>query len=468
MSDGIPKFLLVAGAGFAALVLAFVAFYRPGYFTSQAYLGGLILLEFLIAAVWFYRRVYFPVVIVAFLLAGVDLPVGAVWTVDRWLFLAVGALAGTFIVLKDRRYHFGAFHAVACFAVLTALMSATVSRYPDVALLKVLSLFLLLLYCGTGARIAVAGRESRFFSGLLLGCEVFVGATALLYLLGMEAMGNPNSLGAVMGVVGSPILLWGFLLGGEPAVRHRRGLLFAVCMYLGFVSHSRAGLAAAFVSCGLLCLALRKYKMFIQGLMILVIILAAIGIVRPEAITSMTSSVLYKGADQDQGILASRQSPWRTAVDNIKEHPWFGTGLGTTADGADADQQQGKYSSNSNVTSENGSSYLAIVSGVGILGAIPSFVLLCMLIAKTVRTLRLMSRSTTAAHAAIPLAMVMVAGIVHAAFEDWMFAPGNYLCVFFWSLAFILVDVTRPSPPFASSWPVLTRQETFNGAAAAR
>ena len=44
-------------------------------------------------------------------------------------------------------------------------------------------------------------------------------------------------------------------------------------------------------------------------------------------------------------------------------------------------------------------------------------------------------------HPAIPLAMVMVAGIVHAGFEDWMFAPGNYLCVFYWSLAFIFADV---------------------------
>ena len=470
MTDGIPKFLLIAGAGFTALVLAFFAFSRPWYFTSQTYLGGLILLEFLIAAVWFYRRVFFPVVIVAFLLAGVDLPVGAVWTAARWLFLAVGALAGTFIVLKERRYHFGAFHAVACFAVLTALMSATVSRYPNVALLKVLSLFLLLLYCGTGARIAVAGRENRFFNGLLLGCEVFVGAIAALHLLGMEAMGNPNSLGAVMGVVGAPILLWGFLLEGEPTLRHRRGALFAVCMYLGFVSHSRAGLAAAFVSSGLLCLSLRKYKMFIQGLMILVIVLAATAIVRPEVISSMTSSVLYKGAEQGQGILASRQSPWRAALENIKEHPWFGTGLGTTADGADADQPRGRFSSSSDVTSENGSSYLSIISGVGILGAIPSLFLLCMLIATVFRTVGFMRRGTTAAHAAIPVAMVMVAGIVHAAFEDWMFAPGNYLCVFFWSLAFILVDVTRPSPSpaLARNWSARTTPQSFNGAASAR
>ena len=42
---------------------------------------------------------------------------------------------------------------------------------------------------------------------------------------------------------------------------------------------------------------------------------------------------------------------------------------------------------------------------------------------------------------AVPIAVVLTAGLVHAAFEDWMFAVGYYLCVFFWSLAFVLVDV---------------------------
>jgi hypothetical protein len=30
--------------------------------------------------------------------------------------------------------------------------------------------------------------------------------------------------------------------------------------------------------------------------------------------------------------------------------------------------------------------------------------------------------------------------MVHAFFEDWLFAVGYYICVFFWALAFILLD----------------------------
>ncbi len=36
---------------------------------------------------------------------------------------------------------------------------------------------------------------------------------------------------------------------------------------------------------------------------------------------------------------------------------------------------------------------------------------------------------------------MLAAGLAHAAFEDWMFAVGYYLSVFFWAMAFILVDL---------------------------
>lgn len=50
-----------------------------------------------------------PVLIVGFLLAGVNLPVGTVWTAARWLFLAAGAIFGLLITIGERRYHFGPF-----------------------------------------------------------------------------------------------------------------------------------------------------------------------------------------------------------------------------------------------------------------------------------------------------------------------------------------------------------------------
>ncbi|HEV2397061.1 MAG TPA: O-antigen ligase family protein [Candidatus Sulfotelmatobacter sp.] len=393
------------------------------------------------AALCLYRRVFFPVVIVAFLLAGVDLPVGTVWTSARWLFLGIGAAGGCFIMLKERHHHFGLFQSIATFVVLTSLISAAVSSYPKVALLKVLSLFLLFLYAATGARVAVAGRESRFFSGLLLGCEIFVGLMALLYFVGIEAMGNPNSLGEVMGIAGAPILLWGALLGGPSAVNRRRWILYLISLYLTFHSHARAGEAAAFVSSFFLCFALRRYKLIIQGLVALSILIAAGAIYRPEALDSLMNATLYKQSGEEAGLFASRESPWNTAMDNIRAHPWFGMGLGTTAKGGDANAEQGTFASNTGVTIEHGSSYLAILSGVGMLGALPALILLLLIVGNVFRTWIWMRQSASPLHPSVPLATVMIAAMIHAGFEDWMFAPGNYMCIFFWALAFILADV---------------------------
>jgi O-antigen ligase len=452
LSERVSKIAFIGAALLGTLVLACAALSRPGYFTSQKYLGGFILFEFLIAALCLYRRVFFPIVIVAFLLAGVDLPVGPGWTIARWVFLGAGALVGCLIALKERCLRFTLFHTVACFSVLMAVVSAAVSRYPNVALLKVLSLALLFLYAGTGTRLAAFGRANRFFNGLVIGCEIFVGAIAALYFVGIEAMGNPNSLGAVMGVACAPILLWGILAESEKAVQLRRWVLYGASCYLTYASHARAALAALLLASGLLCLALRKYKLAIEGSIVVIMLLALAAIFEPDTVASLFASMLYKNGDQQVGLLASRENPWHAAVDNIREHPWFGMGLGTTATGGDADDERTKFSSNVNLTTENGSSYLAIASGVGMLGVIPFALLLILLLKDVAVTLKWMLKTRNPAHPAIPLAMVMVAGFVHAGFEDWMFAPGYYLCVFFWSLAFVFVDVVPSARVPELSW----------------
>ncbi len=450
MTERIPRVAYLAAAGLGVLVLLLAALRRPGYFTTDVYLGGLVLLELLAAAIWMYRKVFFPLVLVAFLFAGVDLPVGAFWTQARWLFLILGAVVGSLQMLKERSHSYGLFHFAATFAVLASLISAAVSQYPSVALLKALSFGLLFLYAATGARLAVAGRESRFFTGLLTGFELFVGVNAAFYAVGIEAMGNPNSLGAAMGVAAAPILLWGALLDEPRWVHHRRWLLYGICMYLTFYSHSRAGMGAALISSGLLCIALRKYKMVASGAAIIVILIAAGAILRPEAMSraasSFTTSVVFKNSGEG-GLLASRETPWKAALDSINNHFWFGTGLGTTENPAGPIGKAGMFSSNTDTTTENGSSYLAILAGAGMIGAFPFLILLLLLVGRIGRTVSWMLSTGNPCHPAVPLAVVVLAGLIHAGFEDWLFAPGYYLCVFYWSLAFVFVDMAPSSVP---------------------
>jgi len=438
MTDRVPSGLLVSGAIGAALTLGYLAYSRPWYFTSQTNLGAVLGLEILIVAVWLYRRVFFLVVVLSFLLAGSNLQYVTGWTRIRWVVLLTGAFVGLLIVLKDGGPRFQLFDLFAIFGVLGTFISASVSRYPTVALLKGFSMLLLFVYAGTGARIAATERERRFVLGLVTGCEVLVGATALSYAVGHNAWGNPNSLGALMAFV-SPLLLWGALLGGRLSVQRRRLILYVLCVYLVFYSHSRASIGAVLVSSGLLLLVLRKYKVAIEGTVVLVIVVSAVSIYRPDAAPSLASSVIYKNAAT--GILTSRTSPWQEAVANISNNPWFGTGLGTTSNGYALAEGQGMFASYSEVTTEHGSSYLAVLSGVGLVGALPFFVMLIILVVKIVRTVSWTWTSRISSHPAVPLAMLILAAILHAAFEDWMFAAGNYLCVFFWSVAFIFVDL---------------------------
>jgi O-antigen ligase len=444
LNSGLVKGGLIVGAFLAAIGLAYFAYTRPGYFTSQTYIAGLIFLEGMAAAVWFYRRAFFPVVIVTFLLAGVELPVGAGWNMARWIVLAIGAMVGATIMLRERRYHFGMFHVLAFFAVLAALMSSAVSRFGGVSSLKVLSLLLLFVYAATGARLAVANRESRFFSGLLLGCEIFVAAVGAFYFMGREVMGNPNSLGAVMGVVAAPVLLWGTLLDEDSFTHRRRLLFFAIAMYMTFSSHARAGILAALVSCAVLCIALRKYRLLIQGIGILAIVVATSAIVQPEAfsamISSFTSTIVYKGKDPSEGMLGSRKSPWQDTIDTIHVHPWFGTGFGTADTGQDPTDNLSNFSSSSTTSTEHGSSYLEIVSWVGLIGIWPFVFLILSLLRRIFSAVAWMHKTATPYHPVVPLSLIILAGLVHAGFEDWLFAPGYYLCAFFWSMAFVLVD----------------------------
>jgi hypothetical protein len=106
---------------------------------------------------------------------------------------------------------------------------------------------------------------------------------------------------------------------------------------------------------------------------------------------------------------------------------------------------------------------------VGVLGALPFALLLLLLSGKIFRTIAGLRKTGNAHHPAIPLAMVMLAGLTHAAFEDWLFAPGNYLCLFFWSLAFIFVDVAPSSlPQFALAWRLRAERAGFGQVAPSR
>lgn len=192
------------------------------------------------------------------------------------------------------------------------------------------------------------------------------------------------------------------------------------------------------------CFCLRQYKLLLKFAILILGVVAAIGMVNPGAVTdaatSVRDAVLYKG-HKEEGVLGSRLSPWGKTVSSIKEHPWFGTGYGTSLTSDETVVAVSKYSSMAQSTREHGSSYMTIVEWVGLLGVLPFIVLLGLNVFHIVRVGLWMRRTGSASHYAVPLAMALFAGLIHAAFEDSMFAVGSYLCLYFWSVAFILTDL---------------------------
>lgn len=429
-----------------AVVLALVvlAQLRPGYFTNEQYLTGALFLQILAIGLWFYDQLLFPLLIMSFLWAGTDLPMSGSWTAARWVVLGTGACVGLLRSMRLGRQHYNPFHLVSFLCVASALLSSRVSALPSLSVLKAVSLFLLFLYGSAGARLVLRNPD-RFFRSLLLACEINVYATALLYfVVGHEVWGNRNSMGAVEGVVAAPLLLWGALVTTEKSLRARRVIAFLGAMYLIYFSLTRAAFLATGVSILLLLLGARLHKVLLKGIVATVCVLAVSALVAPDRFdelkTSFVEGVVYKG-HQTEGLLGSRLTPWQETVTAIRDHPYFGSGFGTSVTNEQPFGELSNFRSSSDTTREHGSSYLSIVEWMGLLGILPFVMLITLLTVTIARVFLWMRKTGTPSHYSVPMMMVVSAGLTHAFFEDWMFAVGYYLTVLFWSFAFLLVDL---------------------------
>jgi hypothetical protein len=350
-------------------------------------------------------------------------------------------------------HRFHPLHLVAALCVISAMASATMSAGSQLSVMKAFSLFLLFLYAASGGRLVLQNPD-RFFRGLLLACEISVYVSAVAYALGLEIWGNANSLGAVEGVIAAPLLLWGALVAPTKNLRLRRAISCLVSLYLVYFSVTRAAMLAAGLSMLALLLALRRNKLILQGLVGIGCLLAISAIATPDRFDEVKSSfvagVIYKG-HQTEGLLGSRMTPWQETVRVIQDNPYFGSGFGASIYGDKPFGETGTLAVAS-ISREHGSSYLAITEWVGMLGIVPFALLIFLVMHAVVRVFLYLRRTGNASHYSVPLMMVMIAGLAHAGFEDWLFAVGYYLTVIFWVLAFLLMDVAPQTSSHRTSF----------------
>ena len=438
------KLLQWAGIVLGLGLTLYLVYSHLQYFGNVSFLGGILLLEVIIVSLWKYDQRFLVLLMISFVWAGLRVPMQSSWTVGRWVVLFAGAAVGFVVWMKTPRRSFGSLHLIAFFCICAAFVSATVSSFLQMASFKALSLLLLFLYCATGARVAVLGREDRFFRGLLWGSEIAVYVSAICYLgLGASIYGNPNSLGGAMSIGFFPVLLWGWLTSDGPGVKFRRLVALLLCTYLVFLSMARAGMVSIALVTLIFCFCLHQYKLLVKVAALVLLLVAIMGMLEPAALNKrlgdLTDAVLYKG-HKEGGVLGSRRTPWETTVASIKEHPWFGTGYGTSPTGEDPGFGYGIINSSIETAREHGSSYMTIAEWLGLMGVLPFVAILAVTTANVWKVCAWMHRTADARHYSIPLAMVVLSGLVHANFEDWLFAVGSYLSVYFWVFAFLLAD----------------------------
>lgn len=294
----------------------------------------------------------------------------------------------------------------------------------------------------------MAGREKSFVRGIVLACEGIVFVTAGFYFIGFSMFGNPNNMGAIVGVIATPVLLWAALTATTRKERQYRYTALALCGFLLYVSVCRAAMVADFVVVIVLTLALRRPQLLVKAVFAGALLLEIAAVANPshmgQLLDSVTGRLIFKTEGRTHsGIFGSRAAPWENTIAAVKQHPWFGTGFGTTDFGSDNPGAEGStiYTAGG-LNREHGSSYLAITEYLGMVGVLPFLFLLILLIRSTARVFGWIHRTGSAFHCAVPFALITLAGLIHAAFEDWLFAAGSYLCVFFWVSAFLLMDMS--------------------------
>ncbi|HTR68101.1 MAG TPA: O-antigen ligase family protein [Terriglobales bacterium] len=446
------RWLIFAGLGAVGVWLLYVAANRPWLVANSRYLAALLALQLTLAALWHYEEIFFALLTASFLWSGMVLPLQRQIMLARWGILGVAAWMGLLLWLRGkRRHYFGFFHLIAAACVSIALVSTLVSEAPNASLEKVLSLCMLFLYAAAGARISLEGREEQLVRWLVLLCEILTAVTApLLIVYHTNLFGHPNAVGAAMGVLVIPVLLCD-LLSGRPYDRALYARRIAILVLAGAVlyeSRARASILAAGFITILVCLVLRKHMFLLRAGFVVVFLLAAAGVYNPGQLTdfasSVTSEVIFKGRSTESGVWISRRGPWELTVASVKRHPWFGSGFGTSDIAHDISSVP-NGSRSTGINREHGNSYLAVAEYMGLVGIIPFGILLLLLVVRLVRIYAWLRRTGLASHPYMTIVAILSAGLVHAFFEDWLFAVGSYLCLIFWSLAFVTMDFEPPS-----------------------
>ena len=111
-----------AGIALGLSLALFFVYSHLQYFGNISFLGGILLLEVIIACLWKYDQRFFVLLMITFVWAGMHVPLQNSWTVGRWVVLSTGAAVGYIVWTKAPRRPFGTLHLIAFFCVCAAFV----------------------------------------------------------------------------------------------------------------------------------------------------------------------------------------------------------------------------------------------------------------------------------------------------------------------------------------------------------
>ena len=201
---------------------------------------------------------------------------------------------------------------------------------------------------------------------------------------------------------------------------------FFLCVISTLISASRGALICAVM--GILIILFFKYKgnmgKFVRRTLLIVIMLIACY----PLYSNFASGVIQKQkANEESGsTFSSRDEKWTNRTAEFESSPILGIGfasisLDTTEASAGMTQMQGVV--------EPGSTWLAILSMTGIVGAIPFYILVFGTLWKLYQT----TRESNMMQYALLFALLS-SNILHQFAEGYALAGGSYLCYYFWLL----------------------------------
>lgn len=218
--------------------------------------------------------------------------------------------------------------------------------------------------------------------------------------------------------------------------------IFAASALTCLLSASRAAVMAATAGC--LIVLIMKFRNLMLGVFSFVCIIVIASLIWSsfdlgdsdlDTINASSSALNpYTKEISQKGKFNTRQQLWANRIEEFMEYPASGVGIGVDTFAA------AKNAFGGNVV-EPGSSYLAVLSMTGILGAMGLLLLLWSLGGQVMKRSYFIPEADL-----VQTASIGAFWAVHAVAEGWIFAGGSLLCLLFWIWVGSLVNLAGTSP----------------------